>query len=313
MSILSVEALSKFYEIPKNFGEKITVKAVNNVSFKVNAGETLGIVGESGCGKSSLAKTLMKIESITEGTFKIAGEDVQTMSGKSFREAIQMVFQDPYNSLNPRKKAWQIIAEPLIINTDLSKNECFERAVEMMKQVGLRPELAGRYPHMFSGGQRQRIGIARALILHPKIMILDEPVSALDVSIQAQVLNILMDLQKELGLTYLFISHDLSVVQHISDKILVMYLGQVMEYGSRDAIFKSPSHPYTKALLKSAPSLSRPKDSFELPGDPPSPLNPPKGCPFVDRCDQATDKCHDSRPSLLEFDSRLVACHVVTS
>ncbi len=255
MNVIEVENLKKHYPIRKPFKPLKHVKALDGVSFQVKRKKTLGIVGESGCGKSTLAKTLMRLEIPTDGKVSLSGQDFSVMNAKDFHSAIQMIFQDPYNSINPRKKAWQLIAEPLFINTDLSKEECFKIASETMKKVGLRPELAHRYPHMFSGGQRQRIGIARALVMQPKIMILDEPVSALDVSIQAQVLNLLMELQDQMDLTYLFISHDLHVVKHISDEILVMYLGKVVEYGPRDQVFNDPKHPYTKALVASSPSV----------------------------------------------------------
>ncbi|MES2856434.1 MAG: ATP-binding cassette domain-containing protein, partial [Bdellovibrionota bacterium] len=237
-------------------GKSGLVKALDGVSFSLEQGKTLAIVGESGCGKSTLAKCLMLIESITAGDVSFEGKALSQTPAKDWRKQVQMIFQDPYSSLNPRKKCIDIIAEPLVIAGGLSKDEVRERARQMMAKVGLRPEFESRYPHMFSGGQRQRIGIARALMLRPKLLICDEPVSALDVSIQAQVLNLLMDLQDEFNLSYLFISHDLSVVRHIADHILVMYLGQVMEYGPRDNVFKNPKNPYTQALLTSHPDLN---------------------------------------------------------
>ncbi len=224
-----------------------------------------------------------------------------------------MIFQDPYSSINPRKRAWQIISEPLRINTKLSKDECRARAVQLMAQVGLRPEFADRYPHMFSGGQRQRIGIARALALRPEILICDEPISALDVSIQAQVINLLIDLQDAHELSYIFISHDLSVVRHLADDVLVMYLGKAVEHGSRSSIFSQPMHPYTQALLGSTPDIRRRKGSEKrvIPGEPPSPLNPPPGCAFHKRCPIATARCSQETPVLREVSGRKVACHLV--
>tara|TARA_R110000868_G_scaffold204946_3_gene453147 strand:+ start:13395 stop:14333 length:939 start_codon:yes stop_codon:yes gene_type:complete len=312
MNVIEVQNLKKHYPVRKPFKALKHVKALDGVSFSVPAKKTLGIVGESGCGKSTLAKTLMRLEVPTDGSVSLSGTDFSNMTGKDFHSAIQMIFQDPYNSINPRKKAWQLIAEPLLINTNLSKDECFKIACETMKKVGLRPELAHRYPHMFSGGQRQRIGVARALVMQPKVMILDEPVSALDVSIQAQVLNLLMKLQDEMDLTYLFISHDLHVVKHISDEILVMYLGKVVEYGARDKVFDDPKHPYTQALVASSPSIL--KDAAEEPaiqGELPSPLNPPTGCAFHKRCPIATERCSIETPELTEKFGRKVACFEV--
>ncbi|WP_372655378.1 ABC transporter ATP-binding protein [Halobacteriovorax sp.] len=310
--ILEVENLKKHYPITKSFKESALVKALDGVSFKVTKQKTLGIVGESGCGKSTLAKALMALEERTDGSIKIENKEVTSLSKSDFKSAIQMIFQDPYSSLNPRKKAWQLISEPLLINSKLSKKVCFDKACELMEKVGLRPEMAQRYPHMFSGGQRQRLGIARALALHPKILICDEPVSALDVSIQAQVLNLLMELQDEMGLTYLFISHDLHVVKHISDDILVMYLGKIVEYGPREKVFDSPLHPYTKALIASSPSISQDKDEHEpISGELPSPLNPPTGCAFHKRCPIATDRCAVDTPALEIKDGRSVACFEV--
>lgn len=312
MNVIEVQNLKKHYPVRKPFKALKHVKALDGVSFTVKEKKTLGIVGESGCGKSTLAKTLMRLEVPTDGTVSLAGKDFSIMSGKDFHSAIQMIFQDPYNSINPRKKAWQLIAEPLMINTKLTKEECFKIAADTMKKVGLRPELAHRYPHMFSGGQRQRIGIARALVMQPKVMILDEPVSALDVSIQAQVLNLLMELQDQMDLTYLFISHDLHVVKHISDEILVMYLGKVVEYGSRDKVFDDPKHPYTKALVASSPSiLKAASDEAAIEGELPSPLNPPSGCAFHKRCPMAVPKCAIETPQLTEKFGRKVACFEV--
>lgn len=309
MSILEVTNLKKHYPIKKAFKETKYVKALDGLDFSVPANKTLGIVGESGCGKSTLAKQLMSLESTTEGTIVFEGVDSKDLDSKKKHSLIQMIFQDPYSSLNPRKKAWELIAEPLMINSELTKSECFDKAITLMKQVGLRPETAHRYPHMFSGGQRQRIGVARALILNPKIIICDEPVSALDVSIQAQVLNLLMELQDGLQLTYLFISHDLHVVKHISDFILVMYLGKIVEYGPRDEVFNNAKHPYTKALIDSSPSLMDAKsDRQPIQGELPSPMNPPPGCAFHKRCPMATERCKTEVPQLREIENRQVAC-----
>lgn len=309
--LLEVKDLKKHYEIGGLFKPKGKVKALDGVSFKLAKGKTLAVVGESGCGKSTLAKCLMLIESLTEGQVKLNSRELDRTSPQEWRKQVQMIFQDPYSSLNPRKKAIDIISEPLLIEGTLSKEEIHQRAREMMAKVGLRPEMEKRYPHMFSGGQRQRIGIARALMLRPKVLICDEPVSALDVSIQAQVLNLLMDLQDEFGLSYLFISHDLSIVRHIADDVLVMYLGQIMEFGPRERVFSNPQHPYTQALLASHPDLTAikaPKANLE--GELPSPLNPPLGCPFQTRCPHVMDICREKRPPLYEAEGRLSACHL---
>lgn len=307
--LLQVENLKKHYLIKKLFGTQGTVKALDGVSFSLNKKETLAVVGESGCGKSTLAKVLMQIEDITEGTVQIQGQSLESIPKKDFFRKIQMIFQDPYSSINPRRRAWQIISEPLKVNQKISDQECRVRALEAMAKVGLRPEMADRYPHMFSGGQRQRIGIARALMLKPEIIICDEPVSALDVSIQAQVINLLIDLQDEMSLSYIFISHDLGVVQHLSDKVLVMYLGKIVEYGTRMQIFNSAMHPYTKVLLSSTPKLKGAKSERQiLQGELPSPLNPPSGCRFHKRCPLAKPRCAQIDPPLENKNGRLVAC-----
>lgn len=325
--LLEVKNLRKFYDVRRLWKPNATVKALDGVSFQLASGKTLAVVGESGCGKSTLAKTLMLIESATSGVVSLDGLPIDQMPENEWRQQVQMIFQDPYSSLNPRKKALDIISEPLLISGKHSKNEIHDRARKMMAKVGLRPEFESRYPHMFSGGQRQRIGIARALMLQPKLLICDEPVSALDVSIQAQVLNLLMDLQDEFDLSYLFISHDLSIVRHIADDILVMYLGQVMEIGARAKIFSNPQHPYTKALLSSHPDLAsevgastslehandKPKSigpKMVLEGELPSPMNPPTGCPFQSRCSSVMAICREKRPPLVEVDGRQSACHL---
>jgi len=301
MSILEVKDLKKHFSVTSILGKKQAVKALDGVTFSLQKNKTIGIVGESGCGKSTLAKALMGIEAPTSGEISFSGVPEKNLSPKDRFHKIQMIFQDPYSSLNPRKPAWRLIAEPLLINTNLSKNECFDKACTLMEKVGLRANLANRYPHMFSGGQRQRLGIARALSLHPEILICDEPVSALDVSIQAQVLNLLTELQDEMNLSYLFITHDLNVVKHIADDILVMYLGKIVEYGPREEVFNNPQHPYTKALLSSAPDINKVEmTSLHLKGEPPSPLNPPSGCAFHERCPIAIERCKKENPSLSE-------------
>lgn len=309
MEILKVTNLKKTYVINKLFQEKKELNALNGVSFDLKPGETLGIVGESGCGKSTLAKVLTKLETKSAGEIYIEGEEIDKINGHDFHTKIQMVFQDPYQSLNPRKTAFDIIADPLYINENLTKEEIKKRVHDALLKVGLNVSMEKRYPHQFSGGQRQRLGIARSLMLNPKILILDEPVSALDVSIQAQVLNLLIDLQKEMQLSYLFISHDLSVIAHMSDKIVVMYLGKIVEYGTRDQIFNDPKHPYTKMLLESAPELNK-KDHrpIDVIGELPSPFNLPKGCSFQSRCPFKTSKCSEVEVELADNNGRLVAC-----
>lgn len=310
--LLKVQDLKKHYHIRKLFGASGVVKALDGVSFELQTKETLAIVGESGCGKTTLAKTLMQIETPTAGEIQIGGQAVASMSKADFYRRIQMIFQDPYSSINPRRRAWQIISEPLKVNKGLSNQECQVEALKVMGKVGLRPEMASRFPHMFSGGQRQRIGIARALTLRPEVIICDEPVSALDISIQAQVINLLIDLQDEFNLSYIFISHDLSVVRHLSDKVLVMYLGKVVEYGTRKDIFFNPQHPYTKILLASSPKVkSTQPPTALLTGDLPSPLNPPDGCRFHKRCPAATARCKVEEPQLEIKHGRQVACFEV--
>jgi dipeptide transport system ATP-binding protein len=313
--VLEAKDLTRQYQIGHGlFHKPAVLTAVAGVSFTVFPGRTLAVVGESGCGKSTLARLVTMIELPTSGTFTLDGANAVTADAdtrKRLRRQVQMVFQNPYGSLNPRKKIGTILEEPLAINTDLSASEREAAARETMTKVGLRPEQYGRYPHMFSGGQRQRIAIARALMLRPKIVVADEPVSALDVSIRAQVLNLLMDLQEEFNLAYLFISHDLGVVRHIADEVMVMYLGRSVEHGPKEAIFAGPRHPYTRALLASTPVVN-PKERLTrapLRGELPSPLNPPPGCAFHRRCPFATALCAESRPELREVDGRMVACH----
>jgi len=308
--VVEAHDLKRHYDIGGGlFGGKGTVKALDGVSFTLEAGKTLAVVGESGCGKSTLARLVTMIEEPTEGTLKIDGIEV-TQSTAELRRKMQIVFQNPYGSLNPRQKIGAILEEPLLINTDDNAATRREKAISMMERVGLRAEHYERYPHMFSGGQRQRIAIARALMLNPKILVLDEPVSALDVSIQAQVLNILMDLQAEFGLAYLFISHDLSVVKHIADDIMVMYLGKPVETGPADEVFDHPRHPYTGALLSATPTADpfHEKQRIRLEGELPSPLDPPPGCSFNPRCWRATEKCVREEPPLFDWGLQCHAC-----
>ncbi|WP_413287428.1 ATP-binding cassette domain-containing protein [Bdellovibrio sp. HCB337] len=253
MSLLSVKNLEKSYVTKTMLGKTQEHKVLKQVSFELESNQILGIVGESGCGKSTLAKVLTRLESFSAGEIKFDGKDLRSLDSKEFPHLIQMVFQDPYQSLNPRKKAWEIIADPVLVTENISRSEAKKRALAMMEKVGLLTETSERYPHQFSGGQRQRLGIARALMLRPKLLILDEPVSALDVSIQAQVLNLLLKLQKEFQLSMIFISHDLSVVKHISDKTLVLYFGEIVEIGPSAEVFNKPQHSYTQKLLDSAP------------------------------------------------------------
>ena len=309
--VLEARNLSRFYEVGGGlFRRPGVVKALQDASFRLEAGKTLAIVGESGCGKSTLARVVTMIEEPTAGELLINGKKAEAGS-REMRQTIQIVFQNPYGSLNPRHRVGAILEEPLKLNTTMDAAERRRRAEETMERVGLRPEHYERYPHMFSGGQRQRIAIARALMLEPKILVLDEPVSALDLSIQAQVLNILSDLQGELDLAYLFISHDLSVVRHISDDIMVMYLGKVVEAGDAGTVFAGPAHPYTAALMSATPVADpeRQKQRIMLTGELPSPLNPPPGCAFHPRCRYATDKCKELAPSMEAHADRQVACY----
>lgn len=307
MPILKAIALKKYYPVSQGlFKGKGEVKALNGISFELERGKTLAVVGESGCGKSTLAKVLTMIETPTGGQLLYNGESLLKNDPKTAalrREKIQIIFQNPYGSLNPRKKVGVILEEPLLINTKLSKDERKARVLAIMAKVGLRAEFYDRYPHMFSGGQRQRIAIARGLMLNPDIVIADEPVSALDVSVQAQVLNLMMDLQDELGLSYLFISHDLSVVEHIADEVMVMYLGKAVEQASKEAIFSAPMHPYTQALLSATPQLNpeNKREKITLTGELPSPLNPPQGCAFHARCHYAFAPCRESQPEVKTY------------
>jgi dipeptide transport system ATP-binding protein len=316
--VLDVAALRRVYEIPRGpFAKPLELKAVDGVSFTLDAGKTLAVVGESGCGKSTLARMIAMIELPSGGSLDIEGVDV-TRAGRSelkkLRSHVQIVFQNPYGSLNPRQKIGSLLEEPLLINRrGMSAAERRQAALAMLARVGLRAEHYDRYPHMFSGGQRQRIAIARALMLNPAILVLDEPVSALDLSVQAQVLNILVDLQAEFGLAYLFISHGLSVVRHMADEVMVMYLGRPVELGPREEIFARPRHPYTRALLSATPVAdpSRQRERVRLEGELPSPINPPPGCAFHPRCPLAFDRCRIDRPELEMKGGVKVACWAV--
>ncbi|WDM02987.1 dipeptide ABC transporter ATP-binding protein [Alicyclobacillus cycloheptanicus] len=301
--LLKVRHLKKHFDLEKRwFRPARTLKAVDGVNFDVFPGETLSIVGESGCGKSTTAKLVIRLLHPTSGTIELSGRDLAKMNQRELRLArkdIQMVFQDPYASLNPRWTVERILREPMNAFQRYAPAERRERVLHLLQQVGLNPSHAAKYPHEFSGGQRQRIGIARALVLNPKLVIADEPVSALDISIQAQVINLMQDLQEQLGLTYLFISHDLSVVEHISTRVIVMYLGKIVEFAPVEDLFQRPLHPYTQALLAAAPSLEgKQRMPMVLSGDVPNPVNPPSGCPFHTRCPVAMPRCKEAVPEL---------------
>jgi dipeptide transport system ATP-binding protein len=316
-AVLTARDLHRHYEVSRGlFKPSALVRALNGVSFELEAGRTLAVVGESGCGKSTLARALTLIEEPSSGSLQIAGREVAGASKderKQLRRDVQMVFQNPYASLNPRQKVGDQLAEPLLINTGLSRSERRERVQAMMQQVGLRPEHYQRYPHMFSGGQRQRIALARAMMLTPKVLVADEPTSALDVSIQAQVLNLFMDLQERYDTGYMFISHNLAVVRHVANDVLVMYLGRPVEMGPGERIYERPLHPYTRALLSATPAIhpdpARPK--IKIAGELPNPLDPPSGCAFHKRCPYATERCRVDVPELRLLDARQVACHNV--
>jgi oligopeptide/dipeptide ABC transporter ATP-binding protein len=318
--LIRVENLVKYYSVKGGVfrREVAQVKAVDDVSFTINKGETLGLVGESGCGKTTVGHTMLQLRAHTSGSVTFEGKDVLSLRGndlKEMRRKMQIVFQDPYASLDPRLPIGQSIAEGLNIHNIGDSQERSSMVLQSLRKVGLQNFHANRYPHEFSGGQRQRIGIARALALNPEFIVLDEPVSALDVSIQAQVLNILKDLQKELGLTYLFVAHNLAVVEHISDRVAVMYLGKIVEITTSDELFANPQHPYTQALMSAIPipKPNRKRKRIILEGDVPSPLNPPSGCRFHPRCPIAEDICSREEPVLKALDSHpehQIACHL---
>lgn len=316
--LLQVENLKKYYPIKSGGFGKVseTVRAVDGVSFSIREGETLGIVGESGCGKSTTGRMIMRLIEPTEGKIMFQGKNIMNLSKRDMRKArkdIQMIFQDPFASLNPRHTVGRIIEEPMIVHKMGNRRQRQKRVEELLELVGLSAYHARRYPHQFSGGQRQRIGIARALAVQPKVIIADEPVSALDVSVQSQVLNLLKDLQKKFNLTFIFIAHDLSVVRHISDRVGVMYLGKIVELSESENLYNHPNHPYTKALLSAVP-VPDPEIKTKriiLEGDVPSPAHPPSGCAFHDRCPVAMDICSKERPYLKTLeDSRMVSCHL---
>jgi len=317
-AVLEARGLTQDYFVSRGaFRSRATIRALNNVSFSLRAGRTLAVVGESGSGKSTLARLLALIENPAAGSLLIDGEDVARANAATrarLRTEIQIVFQNPFASLNPRQTIGKALEEPLLVNTGLQPAERKAAAVSIMAKVGLRPETYHRYPHMFSGGQRQRIAIARALMLKPKILVLDEPVSALDVSIRAQTLNLLAGLQEEFALAYVFVSHDLSVVRHIADEVMVIYLGNAVEIGGRAALFDRPQHPYTQALLSATPVAdpTAVRERIPLAGEPPSPFEPLPGCPFHPRCRLAFDRCRAERPPLERKQGREVACWAVS-
>ncbi|ADO77590.1 ABC transporter ATP-binding protein [Halanaerobium praevalens] len=319
-NLLEVKNLKKYFPVKAGIFKKTVahVKAVDDISFAVKEGETLGLVGESGCGKSTTGRTILRLLEATAGEVVFEGKNVMDLDKKSMRAIrrdMQIIFQDPYASLNPRMTVADIVGEPLDIHK-LAKNkkERNQRVKQILENVGLGAEYMHRYPHEFSGGQRQRIGVARALAVDPKLIIADEPVSALDVSVQAQVVNLLQDLQKEYGLTYLFIAHDLSVVKHISDRVAVMYLGKIVELTSKEELFQNPMHPYTQSLLSAIPEADpkKKKDRIILKGDVPSPVDPPSGCRFHPRCPKAFDLCSVKEPEFKEYgDGHFAACHLL--
>jgi len=315
--VLEAAVLTKHFPAKKGIfgGDRGTVKAVDGISFTIERGQTLGIVGESGCGKTTTAKLVLGLEIPTGGIMRFDGRDIQELDSagrRSYRKSVQAVFQDPYASLNPRMRISAIISEPLTTHESLTTADVRKRVLELLDLVGLPARAADLFPHEFSGGQRQRIAIARALALNPRLIVLDEPVSALDVSIRAQILNLLRDLQEQLGLSYLFIAHDLAAVAHMSHTIAVMYLGKIVETGDAHALARAPKHPYTEALF-SAALPSHPDERREeiiLPGEVPSPLNPPSGCRFHPRCPQAMARCSTETPELRDLGDRIVSCHL---
>jgi oligopeptide/dipeptide ABC transporter ATP-binding protein len=317
MVVLEAAGLSKHFQARRGMfgGSRGVVRAVDDVSFAIESGQTLGVVGESGCGKTTTAKLVLGLEEPTGGSIRFEGRDLQGLDAagrRHYRKSVQAVFQDPYASLSPRMRISDIIAEPLVTNEDVSAGDVRKRVLHLLDLVGLAGRSADLFPHEFSGGQRQRIAIARALALSPKLIVLDEPVSALDVSIRAQILNLLRDLQEQMGLSYLFIAHDLAAVAHMSHTIVVMYLGKIVEMGDARTLARTPKHPYTEALF-SAALPSHPDERREeiiLPGEVPSPLNPPSGCRFHPRCPHSMPRCAQETPALASVDGRLVACHL---
>ena len=305
--LLEIRNVKKYYPVKKvRNGEDISVKAVDQIDLTVNQGEIVGLVGESGCGKSTLGKTILKLHDITGGQILFHGEDITNYTEKQMRplrEKIQIIFQDPYASLNPKKKVVQSVMTPLDVSGKYTKEEKLKKVIDILNEVGLSEKFLEKYPHEMSGGQRQRVVIARALINDPELVICDEPVSALDVSVRSQVLNLLKDLQKERNLTYIFISHDLSVVEYLCDRVAVMYLGRIMELADKKQLYGNPLHPSTRALLSAipVPDIHAKKDEIILQGEVPSPLNPPKGCLFSTRCAYATERCHKEAPKLVEL------------
>ena len=317
-SVLEVQNLKKYFEIKRGpFSKKQVVKAVDGVSLSIAQRETHGLVGESGCGKSTLGRAIVRLYKPTEGKIFYRGDDITELADKKllpYRKHMQMIFQDPYASLDPRMTVGEIIKEPMVIHNLYDFREREERVAQLLEIVGLKPDHIRRFPHEFSGGQRQRIGIARTLALDPEFIVCDEAVSALDVSIQAQIINLLEQLQEERGISYIFIAHDISMVKHISTKISVMYLGNIVESGDHSVIYKDPIHPYTRALISAIPipdpDIAKTKERIILQGELPSPINPPKGCPFNTRCAYAKTECSQVKPQLKNVQGRMVACHL---
>lgn len=315
--LVEVKALKKYFPISKEWRkEKVYVRAVDGVDFSIDRGETLGLVGESGCGKTTVGRLILKLIEPTDGEILFEGKNLARLDKKGIhpmRRAFQIIFQDPFASLNPRMTVSEIVGRPMAIHGLVDPSQRDERVAQLLESVGLQREHLHRYPHEFSGGQRQRIGIARALATQPRLIVADEPTSALDVSVQAQILNLMRQLQKEFGLTYLFISHNIGVIRHISDRVAVMYLGKVVEMAEKRALFKSPIHPYTLALLAAVPSLDpkRKREEIILEGDVPSPIHPPSGCRFHTRCRYALPRCFEEEPFFHQIeDGRWVACHL---
>jgi peptide/nickel transport system ATP-binding protein len=317
-TLLEVKDLKVHFSKKKMFRDPVTVHAVDGVSFSIPKGQTFGIVGESGSGKTTTALSILRLAPVTAGTVDLEGQRISELEGEELRHArrrFQMVFQDPYSSLDPRRRVGDIVREPMDLMDIGSENERDEKVRTLFTKVGLRPELTNLFPHQFSGGQRQRVGLARALASEPDLIVCDEPVSALDVAVQAQILNLMRRLQEDTGVTYLFISHDLGVVQHLCDHVAVMYLGQIVEQADRISLFKNPKHPYTQALLSAVPRVdnhAKKSERQHLQGDPPSPINLPRGCRFAGRCPQAMDICHQTPPPLVDVENgHMAACHLL--